>query len=236
MIEFPRAILWDLDGTLIDSAGDLAFALNRLLLEHGLEEVAEEMVRPMIGDGAARLVERGFAAAGKTLDADLRPKVLRRFLFLYGQNPVRSTRPFDGAFEAMEALARKGCVHGICTNKPAAITAAILERLRFSDRVKAVVGGDSTPYQKPHHAPLLRCLHQLGRSSMPAMVVGDSENDVLAARAANLPVVVVTFGYSRQPVQDLGADALADRLDQLPGILAELALPAAVAHGAPTSG
>lgn len=217
--EAPRAILWDLDGTLIDSASDLAFALNSLLVEYGFEELAEEAVRPMIGGGAALLVERGFAAAGRALDANTRNRAVQRFLQLYAKNPVHSTRVVDGGLEVMDALTRAGCVHGICTNKPGAITATILDRLRFSERIRAVVAGDSTPYKKPHPAPLLRCLTELGRSSTPAVVVGDSETDVLAARAASLPVVIVTFGYSRKPVQDLGADAVIDRLEQLPGIL-----------------
>ena len=220
--QLERAILWDLDGTLIDSAGDLAFALNRLLAEHGLASLAEESVRGMVGDGAARLVERGFAAAGKPIDNDSRDDALRQFLHLYGENPVRSTRTFDGALEVMKALSRAGCVHGVCTNKPAAITATILDRLGLARWIRAVVGGDSTPYKKPHPAPLLYCLDELGAGGLPALVVGDSENDLLAARAARLPVIVVTFGYSRKPVQDLGADALVERLEQIPQVLSEL--------------
>lgn len=221
--ELRHAIVWDLDGTLIDSADDLASALNRLLAEQGLPGLAEEQVRTMIGDGAARLVERGFAAAGKPLGKSSCHDAVRRFLHLYGENPVQSTRVFDGALEVVDRLSRMGCVHGVCTNKPAAITAAILDRLGLKRSVHAVVGGDSTPYKKPHPAPLLRCLDELG-PGLPAMVVGDSEIDLLAARAVDLPVIIVTFGYSRKPVQELGADALVEHLEQVPQVLSHLPL------------
>ena len=181
----------------------------------------------MIGDGAARLVERGFAAAGRPLEDASRDDAVRRFLHLYGENPVRSTRPFDGALEVMEALSHMGCLQGICTNKPAVITAEILNRLGLARWIRAIVGGDSTPHKKPHPAPLRHCLDELGARDLPAIIVGDSENDVLAARAANLPVVVVTFGYSRRPVEDLGADALVERLQQVPQVLLNLASPTA---------
>jgi phosphoglycolate phosphatase len=225
----PRAIVWDLDGTLIDSAADLTFALNRLLVEHGAGELPEETVRPMIGDGAAQLVERAFAAAGPPLGAEVRNAAVRRFLRLYGENAVRVTRPFDGALAVMDSLMRDGCVHGICTNKPDAITETILERLGFAERVGAVVAGDSTPHNKPHPAPLLSCLRQLDvPDDVPALMIGDSFIDVLAARAAGLPVIVVTFGYSREPACGLGADAVVERLDQIPDVIAKLASSAGV--------
>jgi phosphoglycolate phosphatase len=221
----PRAVIWDLDGTLIDSAADLTAALNELLLEHGSGELPEAAVRPMIGDGAARLVERAFAATGTPLSLESRDMTVRRFLRLYSENAVRETRRFDGALAVMDRLTRAGCVHGICTNKPHAIATVILERLGFAERTAAVVGGDSTPHNKPHPAPLLSCLRQLGVSHDHALMIGDSAIDVLAARAAGLPVIVVGFGYSRGPTRSLGADAVVERLDQLPAIIAELASP-----------
>ena len=225
MIHSPRAVIWDLDGTLIDSAADLAAALNELLLEHGARELPEAAVRPMIGDGALRLVERAFAATGTPLSVASRDMTVRRFLRLYGENAVRDTRRFDGALAVMDRLASAGCVHGICTNKPHAIATVILERLGFAARTRAVVGGDSTPHNKPHPAPLVSCLRQLGVSRDHALMIGDSANDVLAARAAGLPVIVVGFGYSSRPTRSLGADAVVERLDQLPAVIAELASP-----------
>ncbi len=222
----PRAIIWDLDGTLIDSAADLTAALNRLLLEHGSKTLPEAAVRPMIGDGAARLVERAFAAAGTALSVESRDTMVRHFLRLYGENGVRETRRFDGALAVMDRLTRAGCIHGICTNKPHAITTVILDRLGFADRIGAVVGGDSTSQHKPHPAPLLSCLRQLGVPRVHALMIGDSAIDVLAARAAGLPVIIVSFGYSRDPVRSLGADAVVERLDQIPAVIAEFASPA----------
>lgn len=221
-----QAVIWDLDGTLIDSAADLTAALNELLLEHGAGVLPEAAVRPMIGDGAARLVERAFAAAGTPLGAVKRDLAVRRFLRLYGENPVRDTRRFDGALAVMDRLTRAGWVHGICTNKPRAIATVILETLGFTERIAAVVGGDSTSHAKPHPAPLLSCLRQLGVSRDHALMIGDSAIDVRAARAAGLGIIVVGFGYSRTPPRSLGADAVVERLDQLPAVIAELSSPA----------
>lgn len=218
----PKAIIWDLDGTLIDSAADLTTAPNRLLEEHGLGQLEEATVRPMIGDGVAALIERAFAAAGAGRSGESRDASVRRFLSLYGVNPVRQTRPVRGALEVMDSLTRAGCVHGICTNKPEAITRIILDRLGFADRTGAVVGGDSTEHKKPHPAPVLSCLRRLAVPGAPALLIGDSSVDVLAARAAGLPVIVVAFGYSRDPVRSLGADAVVERLDQIPGVMAQL--------------
>jgi phosphoglycolate phosphatase len=223
-----RAIIWDLDGTLIDSVADLSAALNRLLGERGLARLPATVVRPMIGDGAARLVERAFAAAGTPLaGASLEAAVLR-FLELYGESPLDQTRVFDGAVAAMDQLTRAGWAHGVCTNKPHAITTDILARLGFDGRISVVVGGDSTPQTKPHPAPLLSCLRQMGVACIDAVMIGDSAIDVLAARAAGVPVVIVTFGYSRQPVRSLGADAVVERFDELPAVVAELRSPSPI--------
>jgi phosphoglycolate phosphatase len=223
LIPWPRAIIWDLDGTLIDSAADLTAALNRLLLERGLGRLPRAAVRPMIGDGAAALVDRGFRAAGAPLSAEHRKTTVRRFLCLYAENAVRETRAFDGALAVMDALTRAGCVHAVCTNKPRAISALILDRLGFAERTEALIGAESTTHNKPHPAPLLSCLRRLDVPGDVAVMIGDSAVDVLAARAAGLPVVVVSFGYSRQPVQNLGADAIVEHLDQIPGVIAQLA-------------
>lgn len=222
---WPRAVVWDLDGTLVDSAADLAAAVNRLLLECRLGELPEAAIRPMIGEGAAALLDRAFTAAGAPLAVERRAATVQRFLRLYAEDAVHETRPFEGALAVMDALGRTGCVHGICTNKPAAIAATILERLGFARRVAAVVGGDSATHSKPHPAPLLSCLRRLGFPGGPALMIGDSAIDVLAARAAGLPVIVVAFGYSGEPVQSLGADAVVERLDQIPAAIAHLTSP-----------
>ena len=223
-----RAIVWDLDGTLIDSVADLTAALNRLLAERGLDTLPATVVRPMIGDGAARLVERAFAASGAPLAGTSLQTAVLRFLQLYGESPVDQTRVFDGAVAAMDQLARAGWTHGICTNKPHAITTDILARLGFDGRISVVVGGDSTPQTKPHPAPLLSCLRQMGVACIDAVMIGDSAIDVLAARAAGLPVVIVSFGYSRQPPRELGADAVVERFDELPAVVAELRSPSPI--------
>jgi phosphoglycolate phosphatase len=200
------AVVFDLDGTLIDSLPDLLSALNRLLAEHGRPPLTSTDVRMMVGDGAAALVERGFTATGG-MPSDIAPLV-RRFLEHYEPHSADETTVWPGAMEALAGLKAEGCVLGVCTNKPYRATMEILDALRLSPLLDAVVGGDSTPYKKPDPRHLAETLKAMGAEGLPAIMVGDSPNDVNAARGAHMPVIVVSFGYTRVPVAELGADAL----------------------------
>ncbi len=214
-----QAIVWDLDGTLIDSAPDIAAALNALLSEHGLAGHSLEQVKSMIGSGVATLIDRGFTAAGSSLDPSEADIAVKRFTALYGARAANATRLYDDVVETLEVLSASGYVHGLCTNKPRALAARILARLGIDKRFGAIVGGDCTPVRKPAPVPLLACLEGLGIATKDAVMVGDSAADLGAARAAGLPAVLVTFGYSQVPVHTLGADAVVDRLAELPAIL-----------------
>lgn len=216
-MSFRQAIVWDLDGTLIDSAPDIAAALNALLEENGLDGHSLEQVKTMIGSGVATLIDRGFAAAGSSREPS--DTEVARFMELYGARAAHATRLYDDVVETLDALSVGGYVHGLCTNKPRRLAADILARLGIKERFGFIVGGDCTPARKPAPVPLLACLEGLAVTAKQAVMVGDSAADLGAARAVGLPAVLVTFGYSQIPVNTLGADAVVDRLAQLPSVL-----------------
>ncbi|NIA68530.1 phosphoglycolate phosphatase [Pelagibius litoralis] len=223
MTTLRQAVVWDLDGTLIDSAADIAAALNALLSAHDLRGHDVARVRGMIGGGVAKLIERGFAAAGdpvSTLSAsDLAP----RFLEIYSAAPTVRTKLFPAAAETLRSLDEAGFCQAICTNKPEAVSCAILAQFDILRYFTAVVGGDTTAAKKPDPLPLRRALTLLGVGPEAAVMVGDSAVDVAMARALGMPVAAVTFGYGGCGPADLGADALVDHLDQVPGVLKTLA-------------
>ena len=219
----PAAIVWDLDGTLVDSAPDIAASLNQLLGEHGFEALAQERVRGMIGDGAAKLIERGFAARQRPQPATRVPALLRRFESIYMQHATRQSRLFAGARSVLEHFADAGVRQGICTNKPEAISRKVLHELGIAELFDVVVGGDTLATKKPQPQPLLSALDALGAGPRDSLMVGDSEVDVHTARAAAMSVVLVTFGYCRGRPEAAGADFLIGDLRELPGLLATAA-------------
>lgn len=170
----------------------------------------------MIGDGAAKLVERGFAATGG-LPATL-PSLVERFLAIYEPNIAESSRPFPGVVKTLERLKAAGLRLGVCTNKPDEATRRLLAALDLSRHFTAVSGGD-VPARKPDARHLLGVVRDLKATPSRSLMVGDSPNDVAAARNAGVPVVVVSFGYTTIPAAQLGADALIDDFSALPGIL-----------------
>lgn len=215
----PAAIVWDLDGTLIESAPDLAAALNTLLNENGQHGHAIDRVRPMIGGGVARLIERGFLAAGAPLAADDCETLVPRFMQLYTARATDSTHLVPHAREVLMQFYHAGLRQGVCTNKPLAVTRVILDALDISGFFGSVVGGDSTPHKKPHPLPLQTCLKELGVGPGEALMVGDSGADVGAAQAAGVTVALVPDGYTGVPADSLGADLVLEDLSRLPGCL-----------------
>jgi phosphoglycolate phosphatase len=213
-----EAVVFDFDGTLVDSAPGLARALNKLLRELDRPTLDLATVTTMIGDGAAKLVERGLAHGGLAM-AD---RHLARFLTIYGEDPAYRTTAMPGAAETLDAIRAVGCRTAVCTNKPQAPTEAILAALDLANRFDAVVGGDVVGHKKPDPGHLLAALERLGVAPGSAVMVGDSRNDVLAARGAGVPVVLVSFGYTSIPVKRLDADAIIDCLRDLPRTLVRL--------------
>ncbi len=209
-----RGVLFDLDGTLIDSAPDLAGAANRLRADHGLEPLPLETLRPMVGSGARGMVGVSFGVApGEPRFEPLRDT----FLAHYEAMLLERTAPFAGVEEMLSALEAAGLPWGIVTNKAARFTLPIVAGLKLDERAAAVVCGDTTPHSKPHPAPLLHAAAAMGLAPGDVVYVGDDLRDAQAARAAGMPMVAATWGYLGlgEPVHDWGADALVDTPAQL---------------------
>ena len=223
----PQAIVFDLDGTLIDSAPDLQAAINRTLAEAGRGPLTVEAVKAMVGDGVPKLVERAFTATGGLPDggaADGMAAWVARFGEDYENCGFPLTHPFAGTLGVLAQLRDAGLPLGLCTNKPQAATLEILDRLGLARFFGAVIGGDAVPgVRKPHPGHLLAALDALGVEPARAVMVGDHLNDLSCARGAGMPVVLCAYGYSRTPVREMGADAVIERIEDLPAALAALA-------------
>jgi len=213
---YPEAIIWDLDGTLVDSAPDLATALNTLLNEQGQHGHTVDSVRPMIGAGVAKLIERGFRSARAPLNEADRDELVPRFMEIYTACATDKTRLIPHAREILNHFYHAGFRQGLCTNKPYGVTMQILNALDIAGFFGSVVGGDSTREKKPHALPLQTCMEQLNVCSSVSIMIGDSGADVGAARAAGIPVILVPDGYTGVPAASLGADFVTGSLADLP--------------------
>ena len=220
MIEFrPTSIVWDLDGTLVDSAPDLASALNTVLDKRGFFTHSIDTVRTMIGNGVPKLVERGFNAVGVRPDPAQLDELVAMFTHEYKVCAIDNTRPFPGVVEALQEIHSMNIPMGVCTNKPEAFTRQILEGLGLSGFFSSVIGGDSTRARKPDPEPVLACLRGLVSEPASGLMIGDSVHDVHAAHAAGVTIGVVPWGYRTAPVEDLGADFVIRDLAILPRMI-----------------
>lgn len=215
-------IAFDLDGTLVDTAPDLIGTLNDMLGEAGLAPVPTTSARRLVGRGARFLLEHGFAAAGRSSAGPAPDAAEAEFVERYLARIARESRPFDGVERALDALAADGAVLCVCTNKVERLSVALLDALGLSTRFAAIVGPDTVAAPKPAADHLIEAVRRAGGDPRLALMVGDSETDVGAARAAGVPVAAVTFGYTEVPPADLGADALIDRFEELPPVARRL--------------
>lgn len=207
---FPSAVLFDLDGTLVDTAPDLTHALNWVLARENCPAVTLDEVRHMVGKGARHLMRRGLEAAGVPPTEDKLDALLPVFLEHYGAHIADDSRLFPGAAAAVEELAGAGVKLAICTNKPEDLSRDLLAALGVDGLFPTVVGGDSLAVRKPDPEHILETLRRMGADPDDAVMVGDSINDIAAARDAGVPVIAVTFGYTETPVTELGADLVVD--------------------------
>ena len=210
-----RGVVFDLDGTLLDSAPDLQSALNAILEEDELEPLSLPVVTSFIGQGTRNLVRRGYDRAGQPVEGEALDAVLGRFEAVYFEHCTELTQPYPDAEATLQDLKERGLTLGVCTNKPYVLTMQILEGLDLAKFFEAVIGGDSCAARKPDPEPLHACLKGMGVEAAHALYVGDGETDVRTARAANVPVVLVEGGYTTTPVGALGADAVVAALKGL---------------------
>jgi len=216
-------LVFDLDGTLIDSVPDLHAAINIMLRERGGGPLSPAEVRRMVGDGAPALVARALAASGADPDD---PTALPRFIALYEAEPVRLTRPYPGVPETLAALRRRACRTAICTNKPQHAALLVLRALGLLPLFDGIAGGDRFPVKKPDPGHLFGLIGELGGSPAAAAMIGDNEHDAAVARAAGLPLILMRYGYARVDPESLGADALLDDFTAVPAALEALGLVA----------
>lgn len=209
-------IALDLDGTLVDTAHDLVSTLNWLLAEEGVAAISLDAARPFIGRGARWLIERGFQAA----DAPLRPgdiqPLLARFLTHYEAHIADESHPFPGCVAALDKLRTQGAKLVVCTNKLTGLSNTLLDALDMTRLFDAVIGADRAPAIKPDPRHLEAAVAEVGGSLGRAIMVGDAATDAGAARAAGVPLILVSFGYTETPARDLAPDILIDHFDELP--------------------
>jgi len=211
-------IVFDLDGTLIDTAPDLIGALNGVLAEEGLPSADLSQARHLVGQGAKAMIQRGFAQAGAALDEVTLERLFGRFIDIYLGRIALESVLFDELEATLDLLADEGAALAVCTNKRTDLSLALLDATGLTRRFAAVVGPDRAPAPKPDARHLLTAIAACGGSPGRALMVGDSISDVKAAQNAGVPVIVTSFGYTDIPAADLGADALIDHFTQLPAL------------------
>ena len=208
-------IVFDLDGTLVDTARDLIDSLNHTISAYGLAPVTYDDITFLVGQGAKVMIERAFALRERPLPDGEMPLMLDRFIAHYTANMPGHSRSFDGVVELLDTLADAGYLLAICTNKLEGMARPLADRLGLSPHFQAICGGDSFAVRKPHGDHIRLTVQAAGGDPDHALMIGDSVNDILAARNAGMPSIAVTFGYSDVPVEQLGADVVIDSYKKL---------------------
>jgi len=215
-------LIFDLDGTLVDSVPDLTASLNEVLRAGGYAPLTQAEVRPMIGDGVATLVARGFAARGGS--ADQAAAAMPHYVAYYQANSTRSSLPFPGVPETLVELRRRGYRTAVCTNKLQRASEIMLQDFKLDSLFDGIAGGDRFAVRKPDAGHLTLLIDALGADQARAVMIGDSENDAASAHAAGLPLLLMGYGYAHTDLATLGAARVLDRFDELPQVLEELGL------------
>lgn len=213
-------IVFDLDGTLIDTAPDLVDTLNVVFAREGLAPLPYETARNFIGGGAKAMIERAMATIELTLSSDRLEKLFADFVVHYSEHLADRSRPFPGVVEALNDLAARGWRFAICTNKLERLSLRLLDELELTDRFLAVCGQDTFGIQKPDPEILRRTIAAAGGVIRRSVMIGDSVTDIRTARAAGVPVIAVDFGYSEHPIADFNPDRIIGKFADLPAAIA----------------
>ncbi|MBN8980972.1 MAG: phosphoglycolate phosphatase [Rhizobiales bacterium] len=215
-------IVFDLDGTLVDTAPDLVAALNYVLQREGLPLVPMASARSMIGAGARKLIERGLELDGRTMTTAQIDRLTDDFIAYYTDHIADASRPFDSLYDSLDKLSAQGFRFAVCTNKLEGLSRLLLEKLEMTSRFEAICGADTFGVAKPDPAILRQTIARAGGDVASSIMVGDSGPDIGVARRAGVPVVGVTFGYTDVPVAELKPDRVVSHMRELPDAVLQL--------------
>lgn len=215
-MNLPPIVVFDLDGTLAETAPNIMATLNIILQQEGLAALPVERARELVGAGARALIERGFKVSGRPLDAQRLEELFEEFLLIYAEDVASASHLYDGALDAMDALAEAGYALAVCTNKPILHTRLILEHFGIGGRFAAVAGRDSFPFHKPDPRHLTMTIETAKADKGRAVMIGDSRTDIATARAAGIPCICVPFGYTDVPIETLEPDLVIQHFAALP--------------------
>ena len=218
----PPTVVFDLDGTLVDTAPDLVNALNFVLLREGLPAVPLQSARRMIGAGARKLIERGLELDGRAVALEDVTRLTNDFIDHYAAHIAEESRPFEGLEDALDHLAGRGYRLAVCTNKLEWLSRLLLDELALSARFSAICGADTFGVSKPDPAILQQTVARAGGELASTVMVGDAGTDIGVARRAGVPVIGVSFGYTEVPIADLNPDRLIGHMRELPEAVASL--------------
>jgi phosphoglycolate phosphatase len=218
----PRIVVFDLDGTLVDTASDLISALNFVLDREGVPPVPLKSARNMIGAGARKLIERGLELEGRTMSVDDVNRLMKNFIDYYAAHIADASRPFEGLEAALDDLDAQGFRFAVCTNKLEWLSKRLLDQLGLSARFSAICGADTFGVSKPDPVILRETVARAGGQMAGAIMVGDAGPDVGVARRAGIPVIGVEFGYTDVPIAELKPDRLIGHMRDLPEAVNDL--------------
>jgi phosphoglycolate phosphatase len=218
----PALVVFDLDGTLVETAPDLIAALNVTLRKEGIPELPLATARNLIGGGARKLIERGLEVAGRECTVAEIDVMMKDFIAYYAEHIADLSRPFEGLEAALDALEAKGATFAVCTNKLEWLSKLLMDRLKLSHRFAAICGADTFGIAKPDPSFLRQTVARAGGNMATTIMVGDAGTDVGVARRAGVPVVGVTFGYTETPIEELNPDKIISSMAQLPQAVLEL--------------
>jgi len=217
-----RTIVFDLDGTLVDTAPDLIAALNFVLEREGMPPVPLHAARTMIGAGARKLIERGLELDGRVTSVEGISRLTNDFIDYYADHIADASRPFEGLESALDDLSGRGYRFAVCTNKLEWLSKLLLDQLGLSARFAAICGADTFGVSKPDPAILRQTIALAGGQLSSAIMVGDAGPDIGVARRAGIPVIGVEFGYTEIPIADLKPDLLIGHFNDLPAAVESL--------------
>jgi phosphoglycolate phosphatase len=219
MFTGKRALVFDLDGTLIDSAPDIRYALNLLLMEEGRRSVGEEEGNSFIGKGILNLIKQAFIATGTPIKPQDEDAMYDRYKVLYLGNMTHETEIYPGVLDCLTKWRAEGWLMAICTNKAIGMTKPLLRDLGLDHFFSVVIGGDSAARRKPWSDPLDETLRLLEVGNEQALMIGDSINDIDCAKYADVQSILVTYGYRTQKAESLGADAMVDHFAEIDNLI-----------------